>query len=52
MSTPSCARNVIGEGAPPVAGTDYWQSVTSGTTINIKVHSAGGMDYIKLIELI
>ena len=36
----------------PVAKTDYWQSVTSGTTINIKIHSAGGMDYIKLLELV
>ena len=35
-----------------VPGVDYWQSVTSGTTINIKVHSAGGMDYIKLTELV
>jgi flagellin-like protein len=25
---------------------------SSGTTINIKLHSAGGMDYIKLIELV
>jgi len=25
--------------------------LTSGTTINIKLHSAGGMDYIKLVEL-
>ena len=41
-----------GEGVPPVAGTDYWQSVTSGTTVNIKIHSAGGMDYIKLIQLV
>jgi flagellin-like protein len=41
-----------GEGVPPVAGTDYWQSVTPGTTVNIKVHSAGGMDYIKLLELV
>ncbi len=24
---------------------------TSGTTINIKLHSAGGMDYIKLVQL-
>jgi len=24
---------------------------SSGTTINIKIHSAGGMDYIKLIQL-
>jgi len=41
-----------GEGSPPVAEVDYWQSVTAGTTVNIKVHSAGGMDYIKLIELV
>jgi len=26
--------------------------LTSGTTVNIKIHSAGGMDYIKLIELV
>lgn len=41
-----------GEASPPAAKTDYWQSVTSGTTINVKIHSAGGMDYIKLIELV
>ena len=29
-----------------------WQSVTAGTTVNIKIHSAGGMDYPKLIELV
>lgn len=34
-------------------GTDGWGApVTSGTTINLKIHSAGGMDYIKLIELV
>jgi len=27
-------------------------SLSSGTTVNIKLHSAGGMDYIKLVELI
>ena len=26
--------------------------LSSGTTVNIKLHSAGGMDYIKLVELI
>jgi hypothetical protein len=26
--------------------------LTSGTTVNIKLHSAGGMDYIKLLELV
>jgi hypothetical protein len=25
-------------------------TLSSGTTVNIKVHSAGGMDYIKLVE--
>ncbi len=33
-------------------GTTPWQTMSSGTTVNIKVHSAGGMDYIKLIELV
>ena len=27
-------------------------TLSSGTTINIKIHSSGGMDYIKLVELI
>ena len=27
-------------------------SLSSGTAVNIKIHSAGGMDYIELIELI
>jgi len=27
-------------------------TLTAGTTVNIKIHSAGGMDYIKLIELV
>ena len=27
-------------------------TLTSGTTVNIKLHSAGGMDYIKLIKLV
>jgi len=26
--------------------------LTSGTTVSIKLHSAGGMDYIKLVELV
>ena len=29
-----------------------WESVTPGTTVNIKIHSAGGMDYVKLITLV
>ena len=31
--------------------TDY-KDLSSGTQINIKIHSAGGMDYIKIIELV
>ncbi len=27
-------------------------TLSSGTTIDIKLHSAGGMDYIKLVQLI
>jgi len=41
----------LGEGDPPVAGVDQWKSVSSGTTVNIKIHSANGMDYIKLVKL-
>jgi flagellin-like protein len=32
-------------------GANYG-SLSSGTTINVKIHSAGGMDYIKLVELV
>jgi hypothetical protein len=35
---------------PPSAVTAL-ASLSSGTTVNIKLHSAGGMDYIKLIKL-
>ncbi|HIH87606.1 TPA: DUF4352 domain-containing protein [Candidatus Bathyarchaeota archaeon] len=45
----------IASGAPGTltiyVGIDY-ESLSSGTAINIKFHSAGGMDYIKLIELV
>jgi flagellin-like protein len=27
-------------------------ALSSGTTINVKIHSAGGMDYIKLVTLV
>jgi len=35
-------------------GVDGTQTefLSSGTTVNIKLHSAGGMDYIKLIKLV
>ena len=36
----------------PGDGADDYKKLSSGTTINIKIHSAGGMDYIKLVELV
>jgi len=32
-------------------GSGY-STLSSGTTVNIKFHSAGGMDYIKLVQLV
>lgn len=32
--------------------TDPFYSLSAGTTINMKFHSAGGMDYLKLVELV
>jgi HEPN domain-containing protein len=32
-------------------GANYGK-LSSGTTVNIKIHSAGGMDYIKLVQLV
>jgi len=29
-----------------------YENLSAGTTVNIKIHSAGGMDYIKLVELV
>jgi len=34
------------------SGWPVGAALTSGTTIDIKIHSAGGMDYIKLIGLV
>lgn len=48
----------IESGKTAIVGTDPVQVYigselfSSGTTVNIKIHSAGGMDYIKLVELI
>jgi len=35
---------------PPTAITEL-ASLSSGTTVNVKLHSSGGMDYIKLVKL-
>jgi len=32
-------------------GANY-RKLSSGTTVNIKIHSAGGIDYIKLVQLV
>ena len=32
--------------------SNTYGTLSAGTTINIKLHSAGGMDYIKLVELV
>jgi flagellin-like protein len=43
---PATVTIYIGTGWPSGA------ALTSGTTIDIKIHSAGGMDYIKLVQLV
>ena len=35
----------------PCSGVSELASLSAGTTVNVKLHSAGGMDYIKLIKL-
>ena len=52
--------NITAAGTPLTAGdnskimvyvaSDYG-TLSAGTTVNVKLHSAGGMDYIKLIRL-
>ena len=47
----------ITSGAPAVIyiyidDTRTGSTLSSGTTVNIKIHSSGGMDYPKLIELV
>ena len=35
-----------------VGGAGPFKMLSSGTTVNFKLHSAGGMDYLKLAELV
>ena len=37
--------------APKADGTGGYKTLSSGTTVNIKLHSANGMDYTKMFEL-
>jgi len=34
------------------AAATKWRNLSSGTTINLKLHSASGMDYIRLVPLV
>jgi len=34
------------------AAATKWRSLSSGTTVNLKLHSAAGMDYIRLVPLV
>ena len=54
-STNMTTTTSIASGAASVVNVyidDTYASLSSGTTVNIKIHSAGGMDYIKLVELV
>ena len=35
-----------------ISSSNARATLSPGTTVNIKLHSAGGMDYIKLVELV
>ena len=43
--------NAGASGTVMVYISSTYASLSAGTTVNIKLHSAGGMDYIKLIRL-
>ena len=34
-----------------IKADDDYVTLSAGTTVNIKIHSAGGMDYIRLVQL-
>lgn len=33
-------------------GGSGWQTVTSGTAVEVKLHSENGMDYLRLIHIV
>ena len=53
ITTNQTTSTSIASGASAVINiyVNNYGSLSSGTTVNIKLHSAGGMDYIKLVEL-
>jgi len=44
-------KSFISAGVPPAPDVFADGLFSAGTTINVKLHSAGGMDYIKLVRL-
>jgi hypothetical protein len=54
IATNQTTSTSIGSGASMVLNVyiNNYGTLSSGTTVNVKLHSAGGMDYIKLVELI
>ena len=54
LTTATLASGATGEVTIAVAngGGGQFTSLSSGTTLNLKFHSAGGMDYLKLVELV
>ncbi len=45
-------QTLIDPDATPDSGDEYTEGIFSaGTTINVKLHSANGMDYIRLVQL-
>lgn len=54
IATDQTTSNSIASGESMIINIyiDNYGYLSSGTTVNVKLHSAGGMDYIKLVELI
>ena len=54
ITTNQTEATSIASGASAIINVyvNNYGSLSSGTTVNIKLHSAGGMDYIKLVELV
>jgi hypothetical protein len=54
ITTNQTTATSIASGASAILNVyiNNYGSLSSGTTVNVKIHSAGGMDYIKLVELV
>ena len=56
----TAGTSILAAGTPILSGVEQtvyvyigssYPSLSPGTTINVKIHSAGGMDYIRLVQL-